>query len=70
VVGWFYTFTFDMTPPSSSSRLLALDLAIATVLATVENNPHAYPVGSQDRKDILRVLSRLISIHTDLKAKA
>lgn len=54
----------------TSARLLEISLVIETVKATIENNPEAYPLGSKARKEALLVLSRLISIEVDLKAKA
>jgi hypothetical protein len=55
---------------TNASRLLAISLAIDTVRATIETNPEAYPLDSQARRDALLVLSNLISIEVDLKAKA
>lgn len=64
-----------MHPPNkmttdTASRLLKISLAIDTVRATIDNNPEAYPLGSEDRKEALLALSRLISVEIDLKAKA
>ena len=64
-----------MHPPNkmttdTASSLLKISLAIDCVRATIDNNPEAFPLGSQARKEALLVLSRLISIEIDLKAKA
>ena len=59
-----------MNTTDKATRLLQLALAIDTVRATIDNNPDAYPLGSQARKHILVALSDLISLEIDLKAKA